>query len=137
MPLTLEIVTPEKKAYSGTVDSVILPTTTGEIQVLPGHIPLLTQIEPGDLIVSVSGKMEHLAVDRGFAQLVGDTITVLAEGAIHVEAIDFAKVEEAQAKAEKALAEAAKSGQDPAEIERLETVVRFAIVQKLAKNRRR
>ena len=52
MPLTLEIVTPEARVYSDTIDSVVIPTVEGEIGVLPGHIPLLTQIQDGELRVS-------------------------------------------------------------------------------------
>jgi len=48
MALTLEIVTPEARVYSDTIDTVVIPTTSGEIGILPGHIPLLTQIEHGE-----------------------------------------------------------------------------------------
>ena len=72
MLLLLEIVTPEKKVYSGNADSVVLPTVEGEIGVLPGHIPILTMLDPGELEVSVGVKIEYLAVDKGFAQIYGD-----------------------------------------------------------------
>lgn len=136
MSLTLEIVTPEKKVYSDEVDSVVLPTTEGDAGILAGHIPLLAMLHPGELTVTASGKTEYLAVDKGFAQVFGDKVSVLTEGAINVEEIDISAVEEAQARAEQALAEAVNSGKDPAEIEQLETVVRFSIAQKLAKERR-
>ena len=50
--MNLEIVTPEAKVYEDTVESVVLPTTTGEINILPGHIPLVTEIQAGEIIVS-------------------------------------------------------------------------------------
>ncbi len=136
MSLLLEIVTPEKKAYSGAADSVVLPTVEGEMGVLPGHIPILTMLNPGELVVSTNGKIEFLAVDKGFAQIYGDKVSVLTESAINIDEINLTTVEEAQARAEAALKEAEKSGIDPAEIEKLETIVRFSLAQKLAKQRR-
>ena len=64
MPLTLEIVTPEAKVYSDTIDSVVIPTVEGEIGVLPGHIPLLTQVEHGELRVTKGAGTQMLAVKR-------------------------------------------------------------------------
>ncbi len=135
MPLLLEIVTPESRAYSDTADNVIIPTTTGEIGILPGHIPLLTQVEPGELRLQRDGKTEFLAVGRGFAQVSGDKVSILAESAISEEKIDESAVEDAMKRAQEAL-----SGEeelDPAEIERLESVVRFAVAQLLVKKKKR
>jgi len=82
MPLTLEIVTPEAKVYSDTIDTVVIPTVEGEIGILPGHIPLLTQIESGELRVTKGQTTQLLAVSGGFAQIDGDRVRVLAENAI-------------------------------------------------------
>ena len=82
MSLTLEIVTPEARVYSDTIDTVVIPTVQGEIGILPGHIPLLTQIASGELRVTKDGKEQLLAVGGGFAQVEGDKIAVLAERAI-------------------------------------------------------
>jgi F-type H+-transporting ATPase subunit epsilon len=135
MPLVLEIVTPDNRVYESTVDSVVLPTTTGEIGVLPGHIPLVTQLEAGELLAQKGNTTEHLAVGRGFAQIEGDKVSVLAELAITESAIDENAAEEAMKRAEKALREAEKL--DPAEVERLEGVVRFVVAQLGLKKRRR
>ena len=137
MSLLLEIVTPEKVVFSDKADSVVLPTTEGDVGVLSGHIPLLTTLAPGELQVITEGRTESLTVDKGFAQVLGDKVSVLTEGAIDVESIDLSAVEDAQLRAEKALAEAAKQKMDPAEIEQLETIVRFSLAQKMAKERRR
>ena len=67
MPLTLEIVTPESRVYSDTIDHVVIPTVEGEIGILPGHIPLLTQMADGELRVTKSGQTEFLALGGGFA----------------------------------------------------------------------
>ncbi len=135
--MLLEIVTPEKKVYSEQVESVVLPTVEGEVGILPGHIPLLTMLDLGELQVAAKGKVESLAVDKGFAQVYGDKVSVLTEAAIDVEEIDLSEVEKAQERAEKALEEAEKEGMDPAEIEQLENLVRFSLQQKLLKRKRK
>lgn len=133
--LTLEIVTPEGKAYSKQVEDVVLPTINGEIDILPGHQPLITVIEAGELQVGTSEGREFLAVDKGFVRILGDAVSVLTEGAIDVQKIDLSKVEEAQKRAEEALKRAQEEKMDPAEIEKLEAVARFAIAQQLVKRR--
>jgi F-type H+-transporting ATPase subunit epsilon len=135
MPLTLEIVTPDKKVFCETVDHVAMPTASGEIDVLPGHIPLLTIVTPGELRISRSGSPSALAVDKGFAQVLGDKVSIICEGAIDVAKIDLAAVEAARMEAEKSLALARERGEDPSLIEELETKARFAIVQQLVKKR--
>ena len=134
--MLLEIVTPEEKVYSEQVESVVLPTVEGEVGILPGHIPLLTMLDPGELQIAADGKIESLAVDKGFAQVYGDKVSVLTEAAINMEEIDLSEVKKAQQRAEKALEEAEKEGMDPAEIERLESLVRFSLQQKLLKRKR-
>ena len=135
MPLTLEIVTPKGRVYSDTVDTVVLPTVQGEIGILPGHLPLLTQIEDGELRVQKGNSTESLACGRGFVEIAGDKISVLAEQAINVAAIDESAVENACRRAEDALAK--KQDLSAEETERLESVVRFAYAQLDLKRRRR
>ncbi len=135
MTLTLEIVTPEARVYSDTIDTVVIPTAEGEIGILPGHIPLLSQVDHGELRVTKGNATQLLAVSGGFVQVVDDRVSVLAEGAITEEKIDEHAVEAAMKRAEDAL-----KGQDslePAEIERLESVVRFSVAQLALKRRRR
>ena len=135
MSLTLEIVTPEARVYSDTIDSVVIPTVEGEIGVLPGHIPLLTQVGYGELRVTKGGATELLAVGGGFAQIVADKISILAESAINEGKIDEAAVEKAMQRAQEALN--GKDTLDPAEVERLESFVRSSVVQLDLKRRRR
>jgi len=135
MPLTLELVTPEARVYSDTIDSVVIPTVEGEIGVLPGHIPLLTQVGYGELRVTKGGATQLLAVGGGFAQISADKISILAESAINEEKIDEHAVEAAMKRAEEALK--GKDSLDPAEIERLESFVRSSVVQLDIKRRRR
>jgi F-type H+-transporting ATPase subunit epsilon len=135
MALTLEIVTPEARVYSDTIDTVVIPTTSGEIGILPGHIPLLTQIEHGELRVTKNGLTTLLAVSGGFAEIEGDHIHVLAENAITEEKIDENAVEAALKRAEDEL-RAAKDI-DPQQYEHLQNLVRYSGAQLAVKRRRR
>lgn len=135
MPLTLEIVTPEAKVYSDTIDSVVIPTLEGEVGILPGHIPLLTKVQDGELRVTKGAQTLHLAVGGGFAEIDGDKVSVLAERAITEEQIDEKAVEAAMKRAEQAIKEA--KDLDPNEFEHLQSMVRFAGVQLAVKRRRR
>jgi F-type H+-transporting ATPase subunit epsilon len=135
MPLTLEIVTPEAKVYSDTIDSVVIPTVEGEIGVLPGHIPLVTQVEHGELRVTKGTTSSLLVVSGGFAQIDGDNVRVLAEYAITEEKIDEHAVEAALKRAEEEL-KAAKD-MDPQQYEHLQGLVRYSGVQLAVKRRLR
>ncbi|HKJ91334.1 MAG TPA: ATP synthase F1 subunit epsilon [Oceanipulchritudo sp.] len=138
MPLILEIVTPERKVLSEEVDHVVLPTENGgEIDVLPGHIPLMTMIEPGQLTYFKGGKSESIAVDKGFIEVIGDFVHVLTEAAIEVDEIDPHALEAARQRAHDALEEARASGEDPEVLEQLETKARFTVVQKIISDSRR
>lgn len=132
--LTLEIVTPEARVYSDTIETVVIPTVQGEIGILPGHIPLLTQVLAGELRVTKAGKTEFLVVGDGFAEIDGDKVSILAESAINEEKIDESAVEKAMQRAQEALL--AKDTLDTAEIERLESFVRSSVAQLGAKRRR-
>jgi F-type H+-transporting ATPase subunit epsilon len=135
MALTLEIVTPEARVYSDTIDTVVIPTVDGEIGILPGHIPLLTQVEHGELRVSKGAQTLYLAIGGGFAQIDGDKVSVLAERAISEEHIDENAVEAALKRAEQAIKDA--KDMDPNEFEHLQNMVRFAGTQLALKRRRR
>ena len=135
MPLTLEIVTPEARVYADTIETVVIPTTSGEVGILPGHIPLLTQVEHGELRVTKGSVTTLLAVSGGFAQVEGDRVSVLAEHAITEEKIDEHAVEAALKRAEDEL-KAAKDI-DPQQYEHLQGLVRYSGVQLALKRRRR
>ena len=132
--MNIEIVTPEAKVYEDTIDSVVMPTTSGEIDILPGHIPIVTEIMAGELIVSQSGKRQSLAISKGFVQCVGDKISILAEDAIHIDEIDESAVEEAQKRAENALATMEKMSDE--EVAMLETQIAYARAQLIMRKNR-
>ena len=135
MALTLEIVTPEARVFSDTIDTVVIPTVDGEIGILPGHIPLLTQVQDGELRVTKGTVVSFLAVGGGFAQVSGDKVSILAERAITEDKIDEKAVEDAMQRAEQAIKDA--KDMDPAEFEHLQNMVRFSGTQLALKRRRR
>ena len=135
MPLTLEIVTPEARVYSDTIDTVVIPTVEGEVGILPGHIPLLAQVEHGELRVTKGTQTTWLAVGGGFAQVDNDKVSILAEHAITEEKIDEHAVEAALKRAEQELKEA--KHLDPAQYEHLQNLVRYTGTQLAVKRRRR
>ena len=135
MPLALEIVTPEARVYSDTVDTVVIPTVDGEIGILPGHIPLVTQVADGELRVTQGNETKALVVSGGFAQIDGDRVKVLAEFAVNVAQIDDGAVERAMQRAQQSLE--GRDKLDPADVEYLEGLVRFSVAQLGVKRRRR
>jgi F-type H+-transporting ATPase subunit epsilon len=101
--LRLEIVTPETKAYSEDVEMVVLPGTDGELGVYPQHVPVLTTLKPGELRVLKGGRETLLAVGEGFAEITGDSISVLTDMALEWTAIDESAAEAAVERAKAAM----------------------------------
>ncbi len=103
MPLQLEIVTPERLAYSDQVDSVQLPGIEGELGVLPHHAPLVSILGVGELLIRKGGQEESFAIVGGFLQVRPDKVVVMAEDADMASEIDLEKAHEAKREAERAL----------------------------------
>src|SRR5271166_4051298 len=103
--LRLEIVTPDAKAFSEDVEMVTLPGSEGEMGIYPQHVPLLTQIVPGEIIVRKGGRDFFLAVGEGFVEISGERVAIMTDMAIRAENIDEAVAEEARRRAEARLAE--------------------------------
>ena len=112
MPLLLEIVTPERLAYSDEVDSVQLPGIEGELGVLPHHAPLVSTLGVGELRIRKGGTEEFFAIAGGFLQVLPDKVIVLAETADMASEIDLGKAQEARREAEKALESGYHEGAD-------------------------
>ncbi|HQM91512.1 MAG TPA: F0F1 ATP synthase subunit epsilon, partial [Syntrophales bacterium] len=109
--LLLEIVTPEKLAYSGTVDEVTCPGSEGEFGVLRGHASLLSAIKFGELSYLKDGKRVSYAVNTGYAEVTGSKVTVLVETAERADQIDVDRARRAKEAAEQKLAKFTK--EDP------------------------
>ena len=102
--LTLEIVTPERSLVSEEVDEVQLPGAEGYFGVLPGHTPLLATLQVGELWYRIGQERHYLAVAFGFAEVLPDRVTVLAQIAEKPEDIDVPRAEAAKKRAEERLA---------------------------------
>jgi F-type H+-transporting ATPase subunit epsilon len=103
MPLHLEIVTPERLAYSDEVDMVLVPGIEGELGVLPHHTPLVSLLGVGELKIRKGGAEEVFAIAGGFVQVRPDKVVVMAETAEIDSDIDLERAQKARAEAEKAL----------------------------------
>jgi F-type H+-transporting ATPase subunit epsilon len=101
--MKLEIVTPEKKMYEGDVDEVRVNTSEGEIGILPHHVNLFSRVEPGELKIKKDGKDEYMAITGGFLEVSNNTVTLLADYAVHADAIEVDKAMEAKKRAEELL----------------------------------
>ena len=104
--IELIVVTPERQLLRETVVEVTIPGLDGELGILPGHAPLITELGIGELRyrTATSSQPILLAVLRGFAEVLPDRVTLLAETAERAEEIDLARAEAAKARAEKRLA---------------------------------
>lgn len=106
MPLTLQIVTPERVILSEEgVESVTIPGSEGEMTVLPSHAALMTALRPGPLVVRKGGVDTDIALSGGFVEIKDDKVTVLADTAERSDEIDAARAEEARQRAQSALRE--------------------------------
>ncbi|HET7221159.1 MAG TPA: ATP synthase F1 subunit epsilon [Vicinamibacterales bacterium] len=103
--LTLEIVTPQHVAFSEAVDMVTLPSIEGQIGIYPQHVRVITQVVPGEVIVTTGGQDRFLAVGEGLVEITGDRVSIVTDMAIPADKVDEAKVEEARARAEARLRE--------------------------------
>ena len=80
--MNLEIITPDKKVYTGEVDSVIFPGSGGEFQVLKDHAPTVSTLAKGNLVIEANGKKETFVVDGGVVEVAKNKILVLAEAVV-------------------------------------------------------
>ncbi len=101
--LKLEIVTPEKKVFDADVDSVTVPTATGEAGILPNHAPLISALKPGVLSYSNKGTVERLAVAGGFVEVSNNQVSVLTDTAESPGEIDLAVAKTEREAAEREL----------------------------------
>jgi F-type H+-transporting ATPase subunit epsilon len=103
--LRLEIITPGATVFSEDVEMVTLPAVEGEIGILPQHVPLMTQMVPGEMLVRQNGQDRLLAVGEGLVEITGDHVAILTDLAIRAENIDEQMVEEARQRAQARLKE--------------------------------
>ncbi|MFO1539877.1 MAG: F0F1 ATP synthase subunit epsilon [Chloroflexota bacterium] len=135
MPIQLEIVTPERLAYSDTVDAVACPGIEGELGILPHHAPLLSTLGLGELRIRKAGQEEYFAIAGGFLQVRPDKVVVMAETADMAAEIDLEAAEQARREAERALAD---GFAEPADLARARASMERALLRiRVAERRRR
>ena len=98
--ITLEIVTPDRSLVTAEVDEIFLPGSQGYFGVLPGHTPLLATLQVGEMWYRTGQEKHYLAIAFGFAEVLPDRVTVLAQIAEKAEEIDVARAEAAKRRAE-------------------------------------
>ena len=103
--MRLSLVTPERKTFEGDIDQVTIPTSQGDITVLPNHMSLVTSIEPGELMVKQGNKETSIVSGYGFAQITGKQVSILTDLAEETAEISEKEAEEARKRAEDALKE--------------------------------
>ena len=99
----LEIITPERQFYIGPAEALVVPAVDGEMGIYPGHEPVVTAIEPGELRYKNENKWERAAVGAGFAEIKPDYVILLVGFAEHPEEIDRMRAEAAKERAEERL----------------------------------
>lgn len=103
--ISLKIATPEKVIFKDYVDQITLPTTSGEITVLPNHIPLISILQPGEIKIIKDNEETPLAVSGGFIEIQAEKVVILADTAEKAYDIDLERAEAARERAEKAMKE--------------------------------
>ena len=105
--IRLEVVTPEKMVFSDDVDLVLAWGVEGQLGILPHHAPLMTMLQPGDLVFRKGNKEEYLTISGGFLEVRPDKVVVLADACERAEEIDLSRAEAAKQRAQEALKTAA------------------------------
>ncbi len=103
--LHLQIVTPDKRLVREDADQVQMPGKSGYLGILPGHAPLITELTSGELSYIQGGTTQYIAVSWGFAEVLPDKVTILADAAERAEDIDVKRAQEAKSRAEQELRE--------------------------------
>jgi F-type H+-transporting ATPase subunit epsilon len=102
--INLEIVTPEKQLFSGIVDAVTVPSSTGYLGILPGHAPLLTELGIGEISYKIGNDTQYLSCFWGFMEVLPERVIILAQTAEAASEIDINRAEQAKTRAERVLA---------------------------------
>lgn len=137
MTIHCDVVSAEKKIFSGLVEMLIAAGSEGDLGIAPGHTPLLTQLKPGPVrVIKQGGEEEILYVSGGYLEVQPSVVTLLADTAIRAKDVDEAAAQEAQREAEKALANKSSEfeyGRAAAEL--AEAVAKLRTIQQLRKSR--
>jgi F-type H+-transporting ATPase subunit epsilon len=126
--IQLEVVTPERQVLSTEVDELTAPGALGYFGVLPGHTPFLTTLGMGELGYRIGNRWEYLAITWGYAEVLPNHVTILAETAEMAEEIDVERAERAKRRAEERLREWSTTGAE-IDFERASTALQRAFIR--------
>ena len=134
--IRLEVVTAERVVFSDDVDVVVAPGVEGQLGILPHHAPLMTMLQPGELVVRKGGEEQDIAVSGGFLEVRPDRVIVLADAAERAEEIDEARAEAAMRRAQERLKERAPGLQTAeAEAELRRALIRLQVAKRRKKGK--
>ena len=102
--MRLEIVTAEREVYSDDVEAVNAPGSEGDLGILPHHAPLMTSLQPGELMIRKEGRDEYMVVSGGFLEVMGNRVTILADACERSDEIDEQRAQEAMQRAQERIA---------------------------------
>ena len=102
--MLLEIITAERQVFGDDVDLVVAPGVDGELGILPHHAPLMTMLQPGEILIRKDGEDTFLVVTGGFMEVIGNKVTILADAAERSEEIDEARAQQAVERAQERVA---------------------------------
>ena len=130
--LTLELVTPDRSVVRESVDEMQIPGTEGYLGVLPGHTPLLTSLQVGELWFRQGGETSYVSVAFGFAEVLPDRVTILAQIAERAEDVDIERAQEAERRARDRLAKSATDIDfERARISLMKSLIRLQVASKI------
>jgi F-type H+-transporting ATPase subunit epsilon len=133
LTLRLEIVSPERRAYTDDVDMVVVPGIDGQLGILPHHTRLISALGTGELRIKKDGTEQSLLISGGFVEVRPDRVVVMADLAEHSDEIDEAKAVEARKAAEAQL----ESAKDPVDVARVRAALQTALMRERIAVRRR
>jgi F-type H+-transporting ATPase subunit epsilon len=131
--LKLEIITPDTKVFEGDVEFVELPGAEGDMGVFPQHEAMVTELKAGELRITQKGKVQVLAIGEGFAEITGNSIAVMTDGAVNEKEIDEKAAEIAVKRAEELLKSNTLQGE---ELEATQAALARSLAQIKVKRRR-
>ena len=133
MPMELQIITAEREVFSGEVDTLVAPGIEGQLGIRPNHAPLITVLQPGELMVRAAGEESYLALSGGYMEVLGNRVIILADAAEDVDEIDEARAQEAMERAQQRVA----NRESEAELQQALASLRRAQVRVTVARRRR
>jgi len=131
--LRLEIITAEREVFADDVNVVVAPGTEGQLGILPHHAPLITMLNPGELLIRKDNEETYMAITGGFIEVRPDKVIVLADACERAEEIDIARAEAAKSRAEEQL----KTPVEKVDAARAEAALRRSLVRLQVAERRR